>query len=76
MFGYGKPSTTTTTTRFISLGSNESKEVVVVAESPTRNSASEMKCTNCGYEWQYSGEMMQATCPSCQRKTPVEDDEE
>jgi predicted Zn-ribbon and HTH transcriptional regulator len=30
------------------------------------------ECHNCGYEWEYSGEMKQATCPSCGRKTPVE----
>jgi len=31
------------------------------------------ECTNCGYEWDYTGELQQATCPSCQKKTPVED---
>lgn len=30
---------------------------------------------DCGYEWEYSGEMQMATCPSCQRKTLVNDDE-
>jgi hypothetical protein len=31
------------------------------------------ECEYCGYQWEYGGEMQMATCPSCQRKTPVED---
>lgn len=31
------------------------------------------ECHNCGYEWEYSGSMQKATCPSCQSKTLVED---
>lgn len=30
------------------------------------------ECHHCGYEWEYGGKMNQATCPSCQRKTPVD----
>lgn len=33
-----------------------------------------MTCKHCGYEWDYTGDLAQATCPSCQRKTPVETD--
>lgn len=29
----------------------------------------EVTCQNCGYQWIYSGEMWNATCPSCGRKT-------
>lgn len=32
-----------------------------------------VECDHCGYEWEYGGEMLKATCPSCQRKTPVDD---
>lgn len=32
-----------------------------------------IECTHCGHEWDYSGSMQMATCPSCQRKTPVND---
>ena len=28
-----------------------------------------VKCTNCGYEWEYLGKAIMATCPSCIRKT-------
>ena len=31
-----------------------------------------MKCTYCGYEWEYTGAMDRATCPNCSNKTPVE----
>jgi predicted Zn-ribbon and HTH transcriptional regulator len=34
----------------------------------------EVKCEHCGYEWEYSGDMKFATCPSCRTKTPVEDE--
>jgi len=34
----------------------------------------ETECHNCGYEWNYGGEMQKATCPSCGTKTPVETD--
>lgn len=30
-----------------------------------------MKCEHCEYEWEYSGDMQMATCPSCMRKTSV-----
>ena len=30
-------------------------------------------CPHCGYEWEYTGKLQLATCPSCGRKTPVED---
>jgi len=29
----------------------------------------EVECQNCGYIWEYSGEMWTATCPRCNRKT-------
>jgi hypothetical protein len=34
---------------------------------------SEVTCHNCKYEWDYSGDMVKATCPSCNAKTPVDD---
>lgn len=34
------------------------------------------ECTHCEYEWDYSGGMQRATCPSCGRKTPVDRDAE
>lgn len=27
------------------------------------------ECSNCGYEWDYSGSLEQATCPNCGKKT-------
>lgn len=35
-----------------------------------------VECQHCDYEWEYSGEMQMATCPSCQRKTPVEPEDD
>lgn len=32
------------------------------------------KCNQCGYEWEYSGDLQMTTCPSCQRKTEVDED--
>jgi hypothetical protein len=29
-------------------------------------------CDHCEYEWEYSGDMDMATCPSCQRKTKAD----
>jgi len=29
----------------------------------------EVECQNCGYVWMYSGELWNATCPRCNRKT-------
>jgi hypothetical protein len=29
-------------------------------------------CIHCNYTWDYSGKLMYATCPSCQKKTPIE----
>jgi len=29
------------------------------------------KCENCGYKWEYKGELEHATCPNCNRKTRV-----
>lgn len=36
-------------------------------------------CERCGYEWEYSGNLPQTTCPACERKThtgllPSQDD--
>jgi len=28
-------------------------------------------CENCGYEWEYKGELEHTTCPNCNRKTRV-----
>lgn len=36
---------------------------------------SEVNCHACGYEWDYSGDMAKATCPSCNVKTPVGDND-
>jgi len=33
----------------------------------------EVTCHNCEYEWDYSGSMVKATCPSCGVKTNVHD---
>lgn len=30
-----------------------------------------MKCEKCGYEWNYKGNLVYATCPSCLNKTKV-----
>ena len=32
----------------------------------------EVECHNCDYEWDYSGDMEKATCPSCNVKTEVD----
>lgn len=32
------------------------------------------ECHKCNYEWEYSGELEYTTCPSCQRKTEVNPD--
>jgi len=29
------------------------------------------QCHDCGYEWEYSGDMKRATCPNCGVKTKV-----
>lgn len=34
------------------------------------------RCRECGYEWEYSGSLELATCPSCQRKTETRNIEE
>ena len=31
-----------------------------------------LECDHCGYEWDYTGDLEMATCPSCNRKTPTE----
>jgi len=31
-----------------------------------------MICKHCNYEWNYGGELGNATCPSCLKKTKVE----
>ena len=36
----------------------------------------QVECHLCGYEWNYSGNMRMATCPSCGRKTPVSEDDD
>jgi predicted Zn-ribbon and HTH transcriptional regulator len=31
-----------------------------------------IKCQKCGFEWDYTGKYKtKATCPDCQRKTPI-----
>lgn len=41
------------------------------------NSNTLVKCprNECGYVWEYSGEMPMATCPSCQYKCVVSENE-
>jgi len=34
------------------------------------------ECDKCGYEWDYTGKLKMATCPSCGYKTPVPEDDE
>jgi len=31
-----------------------------------------VKCQKCGYEWDYTGDLMRASCPNCGAKVPVE----
>lgn len=31
----------------------------------------DLRCTHCRYEWEYSGQLMTATCPSCKGSVPV-----
>ncbi len=53
-------------------------EVVVVAEEVTHQSGGDetpVECSNCGYTWEYGGELQKVTCPSCQHKTLAEDDD-
>lgn len=49
-------------------------EVQVVADTLTHptDEPTAVTCRHCEYVWDYSGEMQMATCPSCQRKTPVD----
>jgi len=35
-----------------------------------------VECHKCGYEWDYKGELEQATCPNCAAKVPVPKEEE
>lgn len=35
-----------------------------------------IKCTFCGYEWDYNGAMYYATCPRCQKKTKIKEVEQ
>lgn len=30
-------------------------------------------CNRCGYNWDYTGDLVQATCPSCNAKVTVRD---
>ena len=32
------------------------------------------ECSNCEYEWTYTGDLAYATCPSCRKKTLVDDE--
>lgn len=34
-----------------------------------------VECHNCNYEWDYSGDLQLATCPSCNLKTGVTNNE-
>lgn len=34
------------------------------------------RCEHCGYEWEYSGGMKYASCPSCRQKTEARNIEE
>lgn len=34
-----------------------------------------IECHSCNYEWDYSGSLARASCPSCGLKTPVEKQE-
>ncbi|WP_226005027.1 hypothetical protein [Natrinema salinisoli] len=36
----------------------------------------DIECEKCGYEWDYTGELMTTTCPRCNLKTPTPLDEE
>jgi len=29
----------------------------------------EQRCNNCGYRWEYGGELWNTTCPRCNNKT-------
>jgi len=32
-----------------------------------------LKCPRCGHEWNYKGELLLATCPSCGKKVQVKE---
>jgi DNA-directed RNA polymerase subunit RPC12/RpoP len=34
------------------------------------------ECNKCGYEWDYTGKLNMATCPSCGYKTTTAEDDE
>lgn len=36
-----------------------------------QSAAGQVKCHHCGYEWEYTGMLRLATCPSCGRKVKV-----
>jgi rubrerythrin len=35
------------------------------------DAGTELTCEHCGYEWTYNGDLWQATCPRCNKKTPT-----
>lgn len=46
--------------------------MVVVAVEETDADKIEVECAHCGYEWESTSNMKMVTCPSCQRKTEAE----
>lgn len=36
----------------------------------------DVTCHNCGYDWEYSGDLPQTTCPACGLKTATHAEEE
>jgi hypothetical protein len=36
------------------------------------NNMVELKCPFCEYEWNYTGKLIRASCPSCRRAVVVE----
>jgi len=36
----------------------------------------DLNCPTCGHNWTYSGDLINATCPSCYHNVNVDDNEE
>ena len=53
----------------------ESVSVMEAVDNTLMTGTTSVTCTHCGYEWQYSGNLKMATCPSCSGKTPVESED-
>lgn len=50
--------------QFIDMAGKKSDEI----EPVSKDDSIETKCEKCGYEWEYTGNLARATCPSCGQK--------